>query len=303
MSDDYHRPTYTAPRAQGAAQYPHGAYNATQVRLYGIPGLSGNHSEGKNDGMECCECDCCCKCCMSECCKCHKQKCCEPDKAASVSEPQSTSEESEIDTHAKVASQKHPTPDVIDVITIGGGNFAIAGFATKSNDPRNDETLGKKSSDPRNDETLSTLFSKLRQIPNLQYINSSWVFINTKIRNFMITLGAMEVGTEKPTEKLTSGIIFGYAYEGHCYDLPKPKIMLIPADPECIPPDDCGYDLKTKAHYRVWIVDKLDQCIELDMNQGFIEQIVLDANLPGKRSPSMYAAKFQMAHRSGRLSE
>ncbi len=72
---------------------------------------------------------------------------------------------------------------------------------------------------------------------------------------------------------------------------------------EDIPKDDCGYDLKKDANYRVWIVDKLDECIELDMNQGFIEQIVLDANLPGKRSPSMYAAKMQMAHRSGRLSE
>ena len=39
------------------------------------------------------------------------------------------------------------------------------------------------------------------------------------------------------------------------------------------------------------------------MNQGFVEQIVLEANLPGKRAPSMYAAKMMMGHRSGRLSE
>ncbi len=55
--------------------------------------------------------------------------------------------------------------------------------------------------------------------------------------------------------------------------------------------------------YMLWIVDKLDECVEFEMNQGFVEQLVLDANMPGKRSPTMYASRMQMAHRSGRLSE
>ena len=33
------------------------------------------------------------------------------------------------------------------------------------------------------------------------------------------------------------------------------------------------------------------------------EQIVLEANLPGKRSPKSYSATMQLAHRSGRLTE
>lgn len=101
----------------------------------------------------------------------------------------------------------------------------------------------------------------------------------------------------------TAGVIVGYSFEGHCYDLPKPKIMLIPAPPSEIPDDDCGYDLKKGENYRVWIVDKLDECVELEMNQGFVEQLVLEANLPGRRSPTMYAGKMLMGHRSGRLSE
>ncbi len=108
---------------------------------------------------------------------------------------------------------------------------------------------------------------------------------------------------------LSCGIVVGYAYEGHCYDLPKPKIMLIPAYPRELAPDDCGYDRKNDPssndsdRYMVWIVDKLDECVEFEIDQGFIEQLVLDANMPGKRSPTMYASRMQMAHRSGRLSE
>jgi hypothetical protein len=33
---------------------------------------------------------------------------------------------------------------------------------------------------------------------------------------------------------------------------------------------------------------------------GFIEQLVLESNLPGKRSPNSYAANFQMANRTVR---
>ncbi len=87
--------------------------------------------------------------------------------------------------------------------------------------------------------------------------------------------------------------------------------MLIRTMPETeIPKDDCGYDEKVEkdpkkevAGYKVWIVDKLSECVELEMNQGFVEQLVLEANLPGKRSPTMYAGRMLLAHRSGRLQE
>jgi hypothetical protein len=79
--------------------------------------------------------------------------------------------------------------------------------------------------------------------------------------------------------------------------------MLIRALPSPIPVDDCGYDAKAADNYKVWIVDKLDPCVEFEMNQGFVEQLVLEANLPGKRSPTMYAGRMMLAHRSGRLTE
>lgn len=126
-------------------------------------------------------------------------------------------------------------------------------------------------------------------------------------------VGNVFVGMWKQDKELSSGIMFGYAYEGHTYDFPKPKIMLVPslplvdpdypAQPWRRPADDSGYDKKYGEGYRVWLVDKLDHCIEIDLNQGFIEQVVLDANMPGRRAPTAYKAVMALSHRSGRLSE
>lgn len=103
---------------------------------------------------------------------------------------------------------------------------------------------------------------------------------------------------------ISVGVIVGYAFEGHTYDLPRPKIMVLPVKPEPqIPDDDSGFKAKEGEGYAVWLVDKLDECAEFEMNQGFIEQIVLEANLPGKRAPNMYVGRMMMGHRGGKLSE
>ena len=84
-------------------------------------------------------------------------------------------------------------------------------------------------------------------------------------------------------------------------------MLIPPAKPRIIPQDDCGTRPQVQSpardKYKLWIVDKLDECVEFEMNQGFVEQLVLDANLPGKRSPTMYASRMMMGHRSGKLGE
>lgn len=106
-------------------------------------------------------------------------------------------------------------------------------------------------------------------------------------------------------------VIHGYSYEGQCYTFPKPKIMVVPSQND--PAVGCGYGrFNTERgavggpgaqEYMMWRVDKLERTLEIEVNQGFYEQLVLEANLPGRRSTSSYRATMQIAHRSGRLVE
>lgn len=111
------------------------------------------------------------------------------------------------------------------------------------------------------------------------------------------------------------GVIYGYAYEGHCYKLPKPKIMILPVPPhkiiaakcECKGDDDdehqrehncncgceCGYS--AKLGYVVWSVDKLERAVTLDIRSDDLKTLVLDENLPGNRSPLAYAQSMALA--------
>ena len=241
MGDEFHRPTLT---------FPDGAYNASQVRLYGLPGSGGLVFPGQS-------------------------------KAA------------------------------------GSSNINVSANLS-TGDPGDDQEAQNQIK-----KLIEELAPnrKMSDIERFRYIIDRISDAKSVAYSYQITLDVRKFGTvilstivtgQKFAQRgtlLSCGIIVGYAYEGHCYDLPKPKIMLIPAYPEELPPDDCGYKQKNDAtssgtdRYMVWIVDKLDECVEFEINQGFVEQLVLDANMPGKRSPTMYASRMQMAHRSGRLSE
>lgn len=230
MSDDYHRPTLT---------FPNGAYNATQVRLYGIEaeiGISapGQASEISNTNI-------------------YVQTAHDVD-----------ADERDINA-AKEVLKKATSNKIRRGIILGIGNFPHI--------------------------PIRVSFSIKLDIKEF-----GTAVVTVSSQTYM--LGS------KPEKELSCGLIVGYAYEGHTFDLPKPKIMLVNKFPELeIPKDDSDYKLKEDEGYAVWIVDKLDQCVEFEMNQGFVEQLVLEANLPGKRSPTMYAARQALGHRSGRLTE
>jgi hypothetical protein len=220
MSQDFHKPTYT---------FPNGAYNATEVRLYGRPGIFQKSGEVTVN-----------------------------DKTFNIS----------VSVKQKEASRKKESNKT--------GKVGIFDWG----------------------------------IPEFEMMPTSGILLETfEVSQLIMVLSAKIIikGTEMKGREAqefstaTWGVIFGYAYEGHYFDLPKPKLMLLPVDPEKIPVDDAGYS--EKPGYMVWVVDKLNRCAEFEMNQGFIKELVLEANLPGKRSPTMYAARMMMGHRSGRLTE
>lgn len=252
MSDDYHRPTLT---------FPSGAYNATQVRLYGIaPNISSltpihPHSQQKKGG---------------------------------------------ITVEISLAKTEYYQANKVLIDKVAGlldEYFDKTGELKKGMSPFVEAERLKK-------EIINTIGNLPIALPIIPLGVSSQLSIDMKdFGTVTVSVASLLGQLGKKVDFLTCGIIVGYAYEGHTYDLPKPKIMLIPTMPQAIPDDDSGYERKAAANYRLWIVDKLDQCVEFEMNQGFIEQIVLEANLPGKRAPTSYAGRSSLGHRSGKLGE
>jgi hypothetical protein len=245
MSDEFHRPTLT---------FPTGAYNATQVRLYGLAPKS-------------------------------------PDAGLLY-------------------------PGKATILNTQAGDYEVQVSVT-TNDPKEDQKLAKdipglikelrelEKCEQTDAEIFKSLVSGSQSLikDTLPIAYGSTISIQIKhLGSVSISATITQKQARASGSTITCGIIVGYAYEGHTYDLPKPKIMIIPTLPESkIPHDDSGFD--EKPDYAVWLVDKLDECVEFELNQGFVEQLILDANLPGKRAPNMYAGRMMMGHRSGRLTE
>jgi hypothetical protein len=92
----------------------------------------------------------------------------------------------------------------------------------------------------------------------------------------------------------STGVIYGYAFEGHCYTLPKPIIMRLPGPPlEKMEEGDCGYD--PALGYSVWVTDKLERVVILDVRADTVKALVLDENTPGNRSPLAYSQAQALA--------
>lgn len=237
MSDEFHRPTLSFPKQ---------AYNATQVRLYGLKA---------------------------------KGRLVYPENPLSLGDSNMN-----VTVHTTFTDQDHElNASVEDELKVLRKQFG-----------KNDE------------DVIQALMDKKYKLPDKLPIGYGYQ-MPIDLKRFGTVAVSVSVSIKEAAAKhkaISCGIMVGYAYEGHTYDLPKPKLMIVPVLPQLrIPADDSGFDKKEPEGYAVWIVDKLDECVEFDMSQGFIEQLVLDANLPGKRAPTMYAGRMMMGHRGGRLNE
>jgi Pentapeptide repeats (8 copies) len=83
--------------------------------------------------------------------------------------------------------------------------------------------------------------------------------------------------------------IYGFSFEGHYYDLPKPVIMLVHGAGAALagPPttilesDEAARFWEFSTGLSQWNYDKMTMSIRLDIESGTLEQILLEAALTG----------------------
>jgi hypothetical protein len=93
-------------------------------------------------------------------------------------------------------------------------------------------------------------------------------------------------------------LVYGYCYQGHCYTLPEPMVVLVDA-PSAPAGGSCGWG----PPYRSWEVDKLDPTIQFQAFGDTFEELILKRNINAAKQPVAYSIAWQMAHRGGKLIE
>jgi hypothetical protein len=110
------------------------------------------------------------------------------------------------------------------------------------------------------------------------------------------TVGISNVG---PSPKnYGPALIYGYAYQGHCYSMPEPVIVAVDRTPGAeLPASGCGYG----GNFLMWTVDQKELSIHLQITNDSYENLILKKNLPGPKQPGSYNAMMTIGHRGGRL--
>lgn len=109
-----------------------------------------------------------------------------------------------------------------------------------------------------------------------------------------------------PGADYSIALAYGYGFEGHCYRLDSHRIFIVIGTPDEAAVG-CGFDNQlnpappANARFRMWRIRASSELMEIATNFGDAKTLILDANLPGKRSPNSYAINLSMAHRGGRL--
>lgn len=100
----------------------------------------------------------------------------------------------------------------------------------------------------------------------------------------------------------TIAVIYAYAYEGHTYRLPKPRIMVVRgAGSRYDEGEKDGPEGPVTGELYVWRIGKHQMSISIEVETGTVQSLVLDANQPGNRNATSYHSHMQLSHRGGRL--
>ena len=102
-------------------------------------------------------------------------------------------------------------------------------------------------------------------------------------------------------DKAVIAALYGYAFEGHCYRVDRPRIIVFEhAAPVGEPAIGCGFE-QLPSSYAMWRIRRDTKVLELTAGADDAEALILQANLPGRRAPNTYDGHMRLAHRGGRL--
>lgn len=112
-------------------------------------------------------------------------------------------------------------------------------------------------------------------------------------------------GDAQTRQKYSVVLAYGYAFEGHCYRFDANRVFIV-TGPGGEPAVGCGFDASppttsTDTSYQMWRIRSSTELLEIATHFDDARTLILEANLPGKRSPTSYAITQSMAHRNGRL--
>jgi hypothetical protein len=117
-------------------------------------------------------------------------------------------------------------------------------------------------------------------------------------QNQRLRLAVVSINADSPVDpNIVTAVIYGYAFEGGCYRCDVPKLLMFHPRTAEIAAVGCGFG----TGYQMWQLAKKTPIMELSTNFDLAEELVLNANLPGKRNPNTYGNSMMLAHRNGRL--
>jgi hypothetical protein len=103
-------------------------------------------------------------------------------------------------------------------------------------------------------------------------------------------------------DKAVIAALYGYAFEGHCYRVDRPRIIAFEhAAPGGETAIGCGFEKLEGSSYLMWRIRPDTKILELTVGVDDAEALILQANLPGRRAPNTYDGHMRLAHRGGRL--
>lgn len=115
-----------------------------------------------------------------------------------------------------------------------------------------------------------------------------------------LKLAVVQFGSDTPIDpkRMVIAVVYGYAFEGHCYRLDQPKLFVFEPRITGAPAVGCGFD---SGEYIMWQITKKTSMLEFSTSVDLAEELVLNASLPGNRNPNTYGNRAQLAHRGGKL--